>query len=61
LEGFDKDQERLLKSRKKSTLTEEEKWKEMFRILFPNDEEDLIPSPCKYLHCSPHCSYTNTN
>lgn len=47
IEGFDKDQEKKLRNRKRSTLNEVEKWKETYRILFPADTEDLIPSPCK--------------
>jgi hypothetical protein len=46
-EGFDKDQEKILKSRKKSVLTEKQKWKDMFRVLFPDVPEGGIPSPCK--------------
>jgi hypothetical protein len=49
VEGFDKQQEKKLKSRKRSTLSEEEKWRETFRILFPDDEEENIPSPCEYI------------
>ncbi|KAF2106959.1 hypothetical protein BDV96DRAFT_311431 [Lophiotrema nucula] len=47
IEGFDSVQERSLKSRKKpkSELTEEDKWKDMYRILFPDDDDSLMPSP----------------
>ena len=45
-QGYDNDQERKLRSRKRPPgQTEADKWKEMFRILFPDDRE--IPSPCK--------------
>ncbi|KAL5619437.1 hypothetical protein FOVSG1_001659 [Fusarium oxysporum f. sp. vasinfectum] len=47
-EGIDEEQERLLRVRKRkngkaSQVAEEEKWVEMYRILFPHD--DPIPSP----------------
>ncbi|KAF2469800.1 uncharacterized protein BDR25DRAFT_227736, partial [Lindgomyces ingoldianus] len=47
LEGFDKDQERKLKSKKRNLgfLTEEDKWKGVYRILFPDDNEENMPSP----------------
>jgi len=53
-EGFDNEQEKKLRCRKRSThtQTEEEKWKEMYRTLFPNDDEATFPSPCKR-----SCSY----
>jgi hypothetical protein len=42
------DQAKSLKSRKGVTLkTEEERWKEIYRILFPLEPEASIPSPCK--------------
>ena len=49
-DGFNKDQETKLRSKKRSRipLTEEEKWKAVWQILFPNDTEDDIPSPCKF-------------
>lgn len=49
LEGFDKAQERKLKSKKRNAgvQTEEEKWKGVYRILFPDDAEEDMPSPCK--------------
>ncbi|KAM7203407.1 hypothetical protein V8F20_004001 [Naviculisporaceae sp. PSN 640] len=47
LEGFDAGQEALLKSRKKAItgLSEAERWKAVFRILFPHVEDCNIPSP----------------
>ena len=46
-EGFDKEQEKRLKSRKRPPIgqTEIEKWNAVYLILFPEDEQ--IPSPCK--------------
>lgn len=55
LEGFDKEQERHLKSKKKSQVhqTEEEKWKGVYRILFPDDGEEDIPTPyIEYQPCT---------
>lgn len=51
LEGFDKDQERKLKSKKRSLVyqSEEDKWKGVYRILFPDDNDVDMPSPCKCL------------
>lgn len=47
VEGFDKDQEQQLKSKKRSQtyLTEEEKWKAVYRILFPDDRDEDMPTP----------------
>jgi hypothetical protein len=47
LEGFDKEQERKLKSKKRSLvhLSEEEKWKSVYRILFPDDDDMGMPTP----------------
>jgi hypothetical protein len=46
-EGISVTQEQALKSRKKTgkTQSEEEKWTEMYKIVFP--EHSIIPSPCK--------------
>ncbi len=48
-EGFTKDQEKRLRSRKKTNadMTDEDKWREIYMILFPDDEH-AIPSPCKF-------------
>jgi len=47
-EGFDNDQERQLKLRKRPAgQTEVERWIEMYRILFPEDPESMIPTPRK--------------
>lgn len=41
IEGFCREQEKMLKCRKKdsSTMNEEDKWRKVYRILFPNDDE----------------------
>jgi hypothetical protein len=48
--GFNKDQEVLLRSRKKDpkVQTDVDRWKKVYRILFPSDPEEFIPSPCKF-------------
>jgi hypothetical protein len=46
IEGCDKDQEKRLKCRKrKPGETEEDRWAEMYRVLFGNNCE--VPTPCK--------------
>jgi len=55
IDGFTQDQEKRLRSRKKKPgeeLTEPEKWRAMYRILFPDVAEDDIPSPCEYPSCT---------
>ncbi|KAL3298271.1 Nicotinate-nucleotide diphosphorylase [Colletotrichum asianum] len=42
-EGYTKEQERSL--RKKSKGTDEEKWRFLYKILFPDDPENMIPTP----------------
>jgi hypothetical protein len=49
-----KDQEKDLRKRTKGLGCEEDKWREAYRILFPEDPEDAIPTPCTCL------SYLNT-
>ena len=49
LDGFSKEQERQLRSRKKSdkNMTDAERWRETYLILFPDDDPATIPSPCE--------------
>lgn len=53
VEGFNKDQEKKLRSRKKATAdtTDEDKWREIYMILFPDDDLASIPTPCKHFIC----------
>ncbi|KAL2148641.1 hypothetical protein VTH82DRAFT_2195 [Thermothelomyces myriococcoides] len=46
-EGFTKEQEKKLRSRKKThaDMTDEDKWREIYMILFPDDDPETIPSP----------------
>ena len=54
-DGCDRDQERLLRSKKRSAAikSESDKWKQVWKTLFPEDGDDDIPAPCKlsYVHC----------
>ncbi|KAH6898092.1 hypothetical protein B0T10DRAFT_555429 [Thelonectria olida] len=43
-EGIDKEQEMLLRKKQKKG-SEEEKWMDAYRILFPDEDGDLIPTP----------------
>jgi uncharacterized Zn finger protein (UPF0148 family) len=49
VEGFNSTQEKLLRNRKKKQkeMTEEEKWIEVYLILFPDSDTEDLPSPCK--------------
>jgi hypothetical protein len=47
IEGFDEAQKEKLKSRKNlNKMTENEKWRQIYKILFPDVAADHIPSPC---------------
>ncbi|ROV95404.1 hypothetical protein VMCG_08478 [Cytospora schulzeri] len=49
LEGITSSQERQLRSRKRSDKTEEEKWRDVYRICFPlREDEDPTPIPNPY-------------
>lgn len=45
LEGIDAAQERLLRSRRRTDKSEEDKWRDVFRICFPADAPDSVPTP----------------
>ncbi|KAK0620496.1 hypothetical protein B0T14DRAFT_481438 [Immersiella caudata] len=47
LTGFTKEQERMLRSRKRVRpgTGEADKWREMYRILFPDDDIEKMPNP----------------
>lgn len=49
VQGIDDAQERKIKERKKTSdsLTEEQKWKNIYMILFPDANKNALPSPCK--------------
>ncbi|KAL1866466.1 hypothetical protein Daus18300_006701 [Diaporthe australafricana] len=45
MEGIDALQERHLRSRKRTDKTEEDKWRDVFRICFPTDVPGCMPTP----------------
>ena len=47
-DGFTKDQERVLRRKRKFAGSEESKWRAMYKVLFPDDDEADMPSPCKH-------------
>lgn len=51
LDGIDSKQEKLLRSRKKGSknMSEADKWRDVYLILFPNIGPEDIPSPCMSL------------
>ena len=53
MEGFNKEQEKRLRSRKRPALEqiEEDGWKKVYRVLFPDDTLSTIPLPCKHSSC----------
>ncbi len=48
-QGIDEVKEKGLRKRPKGG-TEEEKWIEIYKILFPDEDGALLPSPCKLDH-----------
>lgn len=49
-EGINIEQETELRLRKRDVgkKTESDKWREMYKILFPDDGSRNMPSPCKF-------------
>jgi hypothetical protein len=54
LKGFNKDKERRLRSRKRRQThqSEEDKWKGVYRILFPDDGKETMPAPYRFFDTS---------
>ena len=49
--GINEHQEMQLKRRTLfSGLTEVEKWTKVYQILFPDEDESMIPPPCEYVY-----------
>lgn len=50
MEGFDKEQELKLRTKKRSKGegSEEEKWRAVFMILFPEASPGEVPSACRF-------------
>jgi len=49
-DGFTKEQERTLRRKRKFAGSEESKWRAMYKVLFPDDDEADMPSPCQRYH-----------
>lgn len=47
MEGFNREQREELKSKQYSDHPKEGKWRHVYKIIFPNDSDDDIPTPCK--------------
>ena len=46
-EGISEAQKLKLKSKKKLAKTEKDRWYNIYKTLFPDDQHDDMPSPCK--------------
>jgi hypothetical protein len=47
-DGFSKEQERILRRKRKLAGSEESKWRATFKVLFPDDDDEAdMPSPCE--------------
>jgi hypothetical protein len=44
--GIDKDMERVLRRKTRTSQNGVEKWKDIYRVIFPNVPDDQIPQPC---------------
>lgn len=47
VEGITEGQERKLRAQSPNAKTEGQRWIDVYRILFPDDDPSVIPSPCK--------------
>jgi hypothetical protein len=51
LEGINKDQEKQIRIKTRApTMPEEVKWNKIYKVIFPDDDESNIPSPCELSH-----------
>jgi hypothetical protein len=53
IEGIDRETLKALHKRSPSFRLEEDKWRDVYRLLFPDVEEQDVPSPCT---CTPYIS-----
>lgn len=60
-EGFTKEQEKKLKKRTRTTASEEEKWRAMYTVIFPFDDLETIPTPCKIVQHNVSHNRTNVS
>jgi len=49
-EGITAEQQERLRSRRRDGRSDEEKWRDMYCIIFPGTAEQDIPSPCAISH-----------
>lgn len=49
IEGIDRETLKVLRKRSPAFRLEEDKWRDVYLLLFPEVEEEDIPSPCAYL------------
>lgn len=63
IHGIDEAQEKKLRERKKTStaLTEEQKWKDIYMIIFPKANKNVLPSPCESLVHASKLALTFTN
>jgi hypothetical protein len=49
VQGIDETMEKKLRERRKTSpgVSEEQKWKEIYMILFPKANKNALPSPCE--------------
>jgi hypothetical protein len=47
VEGIERETLKVLRKRSPALRLEEDKWRDVYRLLFPNVDETDIPSPCK--------------
>jgi hypothetical protein len=53
-DGFDQRQQSVLRLKKnRQQSTEDQKWYEVYQILFPNDDPSQHPTPCKFFPSLP--------
>jgi hypothetical protein len=48
IEGIDRETLKALHKRSPAFRLEEDKWRDVYRLLFPGEEEEDVPSPCTY-------------
>jgi hypothetical protein len=46
-DGLDDEQEKALRARSMTSCTDMERWKDMWLILFPDENDNDVPNPCK--------------
>jgi hypothetical protein len=49
IEGIDREQLKKLRKRSPQYRTDEDKWRHIYQILYPEVYESDVPSPCEYV------------